>query len=81
MPYLYMRSPCPYFLQWTSAETARPESAEVIKADAEQDAKHKTHPMMTDCIETKSPVVEDESTNDALQEIVGKAHLAYALKA
>ena len=36
--------------------------------------------MMTDRIETKSPVVEDESTNDALQEIVGKTHLAYALK-
>ena len=35
---------------------------------------------MTDCIETKSPVVEDESTYDALQEIVGKTHLAYALK-
>ena len=36
---------------------------------------------MTDCIEAKSPVVEDESTNDALQEIVGKTHLTYALKA
>ena len=36
--------------------------------------------MMTDRIETKSPVVEDESTNDALQEIVGKTHLANALK-
>ena len=36
--------------------------------------------MMADSIETKSPVVEDESANDALQEIVGKTHLAYALK-
>ena len=52
-----------------------------MKADAEQDAKHKTHPMMADSIETKSPVVEDESAYDALQEIVGKTHLAYALKA
>ena len=37
--------------------------------------------MMADSIETKSPVVEDESTYDALQEIVGKTHLANALKA
>ena len=37
--------------------------------------------MVTDCIETKSPVVEDETADDALQEIVGKTHLAYALKA
>ena len=36
---------------------------------------------MTDRIEAKSPVVEDESANDALQEIVGKTHLANALKA
>ena len=35
--------------------------------------------MVTDCIETKSPVVEDETADDALQEIVGKTHLAYAL--
>ena len=36
---------------------------------------------MADSIETKSPVVEDESTYDALQEIVSKTHLANALKA
>ena len=37
--------------------------------------------MMADRIEAKTPVVEDESANDALQEIVGKTHLTYALKA
>ena len=37
--------------------------------------------MMADRIESKPPVVEDESANDALQEIVGKTHLTYALKA
>ena len=36
--------------------------------------------MVTDCIETKSPIVEEETADDALQEIVGKTHLAYALK-
>ena len=37
--------------------------------------------MMAYRIETKSPVVEDETADDALQEIVGKTHLTYALKA
>ena len=39
-----------------------------------------THPMVADSIESKSPVVEEETADDALQDIVGKAHLAYALK-
>ena len=36
--------------------------------------------MMADRIEAKTPVVEDETADDALQDIVGKAHLSYALK-
>ena len=60
---------------------ACPETTEIVEADAEQDAKNKTYPMMADRIEAKTPVVEDESANDALQEIVGKTHLTYALKA
>ena len=37
--------------------------------------------MVADRIKTKSPIVEEETADDALQEIVGKTHLAYALKA
>ena len=37
--------------------------------------------MMAYRIEAKTPVVEDETADDALQEIVGKTHLANALKA
>ena len=36
--------------------------------------------MVADRIKTKSPIVEEETADDALQDIVGKAHLAYALK-
>ena len=36
--------------------------------------------MVADCVKTKSPIVEEETADDALQEIVGKTHLAYALK-
>ena len=36
--------------------------------------------MVADRIKTKSPIIEEEATDDALQEIVGKTHLAYALK-
>ena len=75
-----MRCPRPKFLKWSSAESACPETAEVIEADAEQDAKNETHSMVADCVKTKSPIVEEETADDALQEIVGKTHLAYALK-
>ena len=36
--------------------------------------------MVADCVKTKPPIVEEEAADDALQEIVGKTHLAYALK-
>lgn len=45
---------------------ACPETTEIVEAYAEQDAKNKTHPMVADSIETKSPVVEDETTDDVL---------------
>ena len=32
--------------------------------------------MVADCVKTKSPIVEEETADDALQEIVGKTHLA-----
>ena len=35
---------------------------------------------MADSVKAKSPIVEEETADDALQEIVGKTHLAYALK-
>ena len=73
-------SPCPEFLQRTSAEAARPEAAEEIEADAEQDAKCETHGMTTDGIEPQSPVIEDETTDEALEQVVGQTHLADALK-
>ena len=48
--------------------------------DAEQYAKNETHSMVADSVKAKSPIVEEETADDALQEIVGKTHLAYALK-
>ena len=36
---------------------------------------------MADSVKAKSPIIEEEAADDALQEIVGKTHLAYALKA
>ena len=75
-----MRCPCPNLLQRTATESASPEAAEIVEADAEQDAKHKTHGVTAYSIETEPPVVEDETSDDALEKVVGQAHLAYALK-
>ena len=75
-----MRCPCPQLLQRSPAETVCPESAEIVEADAEHDAENKTYAVAADRVETKSPVVEKEAAYDALQQVVGKAHLAYALK-
>ena len=36
--------------------------------------------MVAVCVKAKSPIVEKEAAGDALQEIVGKTHLANALK-
>ena len=36
--------------------------------------------MVANRINTKSPIIEEETADDALQEIVGKTHLANALK-
>ena len=75
-----MRCPCPQLLQRTATEAACPESAEIVEADAEQYAEHETHGVTAYGIETETPVVEDETTDDALEKVVGQAHLAYALK-
>ena len=57
-----------------------PETTEEIEAEAEYDAEDKTDAVAADGIESEPPVIEDETAKDALQEVVGKAHLADALK-
>lgn len=76
----YVRSPCPEFFQRPATEMRSPETAEEIQADAEQYAKYETYAVAADGIESEPPVIEDETAKDALQEVVGKAHLADALK-
>ena len=53
----------------------------MVEADAEHYAKNKTYAVTAHLVESKPPVVEQESAYDALHEIVGKTHLAYAFKA
>ncbi len=69
-------SACPEFFEWTTAMMVRPPTAEEIEGNAEGNAEEEAVAVAAGVIKCEAPVVEEETTDDGLQEIVGKAHLA-----
>lgn len=69
-------SASPELFKWAAAMMFRPPTAEEIEGDAEGNAEEETVAVAAGVVECEAPVVEEETTDDGLQKIIGKAHLA-----
>ena len=58
-----------------------PPLAEEVEEDQEDEGHAEADRMSTEAVETESPVVEEEASDDGLEQIVGKAHLSDGGKA
>lgn len=68
--------PAPQFLERTSLMALEPPVAEGVEDNDAADAEAEACGVAAMPVETESPVVEDQSSDHRLTEVIGKAHLA-----